>query len=665
MRRVRRLLAALLPVLALALLLAGPAPAQKGFGQADQGFGAAAFGEEDPLTARLAGPAAAVPAGGVATATVTLRVEPPWHLYAHDFEGTGVPVNLSLAAGEGLALERADYPPASVVRVEPLTGETLRLLEGTTTITAHLRVDAARAPGPASATLRLDYQTCTDERCLIPTGQDLALAFEVRAAGPDDDLALPPAPPVAGAAPAGPARADGADSAGALQRDFDRALAGGELGEFLWLCIALAFVSLLTPCVFPMIPITVSFFAKRGGDGGGARYALAYGAGIVLTYTGFGVGMAAALGASSLQSVATNPWVNLAIGALFVFFGLSLMGFYDLRPPAFLARRAEAGVDASRGGYLPVLLMGFVFTVTAFTCTAPIVGTLLAALTAGGSLPLIVLGMFVYSLAFALPFVLLAAFPGMLSRLPGAGGWMITVKAVMGFLELVAALKFLSAADLVWNLELLPRPTLLLLATLLVAGMALYLFGAFRLPHDVGGAPRRLSGRTVVAALALLLALYLSRGLTGRGLDSWTESFLPPASYAGAGGAHAETIAWTDDLPAAKAAARAAGRPLFLDFTGVTCQNCRKVEKSIFEKDAFAAAVAAKAVPVRLYTDRLAPAEVKDKDAANRRLMEQLGSVTLPLYVLMDADGRVLRSMGYEPALTVQDFVDFLEVPRP
>lgn len=644
--------------LAVACVLPGAAAAQEG-GFGGKGFGAGVV-QEDPLTVTAAGPAQAVPAGGVAEVTVRLAVERPWHLYAHDFKGTGVPVALALDEAPGLTLEAVTYPPASVVRDDPLTGETLRLLEGVTQVTARLRVAAGVAPGPLRATLRLDYQTCTDERCLFPAQAELPVEFQVRAAGPDDVLGAP-----SPAQPAGPAAADGAEAAGSLQRDFDRALAAGDVATFLGLCVALALLSLLTPCVFPMIPITVSFFAKRGGSGGGgARYALAYGAGIVLTYTGFGVGMAAALGASSLQSVATNPWVNLAIGALFVFFGLSLMGFYDLKPPAFLARRAEAGVDAARGGYLPVLLMGFVFTVTAFTCTAPIVGTLLAALTAGGSLPMIVLGMLVYSLAFALPFVLLAMFPGMLSALPGAGGWMITVKAVMGFLELVAALKFLSAADLVWNLELLPRPTLLLLAALLMAVLALYLLGVFRLPHDLGAPARRISGRTLVGLGALLAALYLTRGLTGRDLDSWTESFLPPASYAGAGGVEDERIAWHEDLDAARAAAAAAGKPLFIDFTGVTCQNCRKVEKSIFNQDAFAQAVMERAVPVRLYTDRLAPPEVKAADAANRLLMERLGSVTLPLYVLMDAEGRELRSMGYEPSFEVQDFIDFLEVPR-
>jgi thiol:disulfide interchange protein len=611
----------------------------------------------DPLSARVTAPKEAVPAGGLATLEITLSIDRPWHAYAHDFKGTGTPLDLSLEPEAGLTLESVDWPAPTVVRFDEILKEEQRLLEGVVMLKAHLRVDGSRAPGPAHATLKLKYQTCTDSGCLVPTSAELTASFEVRAAAVGEATAAPSGPSMSPAPPSAQKTS--------LQDDFAQALGRGEVGRFLGLCVTLAFLSLLTPCVFPMIPITVSFFTKRGETSGGrgTSYALAYGAGIVITYTGFGLGLAALLGAGSLQGFATNPWVNLAIGALFVFFGLSLMGLYDLRPPAFLARRAEAGVTQS-GGYAPVLLMGFVFTVTAFTCTAPIVGTLLAALTAGGSLPLIVAGMFVYSVAFALPFVLLALFPSVMSRLPGAGGWMITVKVVMGFVELVAALKFLSAADLVWNLQLLPRPSLLLLATLLMGALALYLFGAFRLPHDVPTPRRALSARTVFACAALLAALYFSRGLGGRTLDSWTESFLPPTGYGGATGATPELIAWGNDLAAGKTAAKAQGKLVFLDFTGVTCTNCRKVEKTIFVDRRFADALASKAVPVRLYTDRQSPDEVKAGDEANRRLMEQLGSVTLPRYVLMSPEGVALRSMGYDPSSGVQAFIDFLEVPH-
>jgi thiol:disulfide interchange protein DsbD len=436
------------------------------------------------------------------------------------------------------------------------------------------------------------------------------------------------------------------------------------VGSFLWLAVLLAFVSLLTPCVFPMIPITVSFFTKRGSEEGraqGVKYALAYGAGIVATYTGFGIGMALLLGPTSLQSFAAHPWTNLAIGALFVFFGLSLMGFYDLKPPAFLARRAEAGMagGGGRSGYLPVIVMGFIFTVTAFTCTAPIVGSLLPLLFKGGSPWLIVTGMLAYATAFALPFVLLAMFPGLVGRLPGAGAWMITIKVVLGFIELIAALKFFSNTDLTLGLQLMPRPVMLMLTLFITAALALYLFGTFSLPHDVPGKRSVLSFRTLFAVGAVLLCLYLARGLMGRDLDAWTESYLPPAGYGmpGNSAAAADAVPWLEDYEAARQASSVTGRNLFIDFTGVTCVNCRIVEKSVFSKPGFAELMK-KVIPAKLYTDR--KGEHTAGDTANQKLAERLGSVTLPLYVLMAPDGRVLRHMGYTAGLSVADFARFV-----
>jgi thiol:disulfide interchange protein DsbD len=210
----------------------------------------------------------------------------------------------------------------------------------------------------------------------------------------------------------------------------------------------------------------------------------------------------------------------------------------------------------------------------------------------------------------------------------------------------------------------MPRPTMLLLTVLLIAALALYLAGTYRLPHDMPGQRRAVSFRTLAAVGAVLAVLYLSRGLTGRELDAWTEAYLPPHGYGRpAGEAPAERIAWVEDLQAARAAGAATGRNLFLDFTGVTCVNCRIVEKSIFSQERFGQATEA-VVPVRLYTDRRS-SEHAAGDETNRRLMERLGSVTLPLYVLMAPDGTVLRRMGYSPDFTVDDFVRFLEDPLP
>ena len=643
----------------------------------------AAQGKGDPVHVQATGPAEPVPAGSTFAVTLQVTVDMGWHVYAHDGAGSGIPVAVTSEGGDGITWQSAEYPAASRTVFEPILDETYKVLEGSFAIRAFFRAEPSRAPGPAHATGRLDYQACTDRSCLNAAAQSFDVAITVAAAGPGAPATVPAASAGAGTgSSASPGAAtntgSGTDTAGTpspvtpapattLESDFARALAAGDVGGVIWLSVVLAFISLLTPCVFPMIPITVSFFTKRGteeGRGQGTKYALAYGLGIVATYTGFGIGMALLLGASSLQSFAANPVTNVAIGALFVFFGLSLMGFYDLRPPAFLARRAESGVAAGARGYVPVIAMGFVFTVTAFTCTAPIIGSLLAKITSSGSPGLIVIGMLSYSAAFALPFVLLAMFPGMVGRLPGAGGWMITLKAALGFIELIAALKFFSNADLAWDLQLLSRPVVLMLGALLSAALALYLFGTYRLPHDVPGRRRALSLRTLAALVTVLFCLYLASGVPGRELDAWTDAYLPRSDYAagpapgGRSAAGIDGVNWVEDFESARARADSERRNLFIDFTGITCVNCRIVEKSVFGRPDFPPLME-RVVPTRLFTDRKGSRAAGD--TANQRLMESLGSVTLPLYVLMSPDGEVLKSMGYRPGLSVADFATFVE----
>jgi len=621
----------------------------------------AAQGKSNPVHVKAHGPAEAVPAGDAFVVTLEVVLDFGWHVYAHDNEPPYIPVSAEGVSADGIVFVSAEYPAKSRTVLVPELDESYKALDGSFEVRVLFRVEPARVPGEARAKGTISYQACTDSSCLNPASTDFDVAVTVGAPSAGGGGA-----PVGSAAtPTGTGEAP----ATTLENDFATALAAGDVAGVIWLSVVLALLSLLTPCVFPMIPITVSFFTKRGGEEGhaqGSKYALAYGLGIVGTYTGFGVGMALLLGASSLQSFAAHPVTNLAIGALFVFFGLSLMGFYDLKPPAFLARRAESGMAAGARGYLPVFAMGFVFTVTAFTCTAPIIGSLLAKITSSGSPGLIVIGMLAYSTAFALPFVLLAMFPGMVGKLPGAGGWMITLKATLGFIELIAALKFFSNADLSWDLQLMSRPVVLMLAVLLAAALALYLLGTYRLPHDASDRRRALSLRTLFALLAVLLCLYLARGLPGRSLDDWTESYLPPSNYAaGVGGGHGtaaagDGVAWVEDYQTALARAVAEKRNLFIDFTGLTCVNCRKVEKSVFEKPDFPPIMSG-VVPTKLITDRKGPHAAGD--AANQKLMESLGSVTLPLYVLMSPEGKVLRSMGYRPGLSVDDFAAFVETP--
>ena len=634
-------------VSAAALLLAGITSAQDG----------PPATAPDPVHVTAEGPKEAVPAGGRFDVVLKVEVDAPYHIYAHD-SPSGLPTKVEATpaegdAGAGLRFVELVQPEASArEKYDPVLEETLKTLEGAFEIRATFEVAAGAQPGAREVAATITYMACDARGCLFPVDRSFSVPVSVGAASPGGTAAAPP-----GAAPAG--------ESGSLEGRIGHALRQGDVGGLLWLSLVFGFVSLLTPCVFPMIPITVSFFSKRASEAGGrsARFALAYGLGIMATYTGFGMAMAALLGASSLQSLATNPWANLVIAGLFVFFGLSLMGFYDLRPPAFLVRRAEGG-GAPKPGYAPVVVMGFIFTITAFTCTAPIVGSLLAALASGGSPVLIALGMLVYSAAFALPFVLLAAFPGMVQALPGAGGWMVTLKAVLGFVELVAALKFFSNADLVWDLQLLTRPAMLAVTLLLVGALALYLFGAFRLPHDAGSRRKGFSVRLLVALAVLLAFLYLARGLSGRELDSWTEAYLPPHGYGeDRAGRAAEPIAWIDDYEAGLRQAAERGVPVFIDFTGITCVNCRIVEKTIFVDPRFIEA-SKKLVMIRAYTDRRS-AEFLEHDLANQKRMATFGSVTLPLYVLLGPDGTLRDTRSFQAGQTVDDFLRFLETPAP
>jgi len=653
-------------------------------------------------------PDGSVEIGAAFDVVVGVRVDPPYHVYTHDSPGESVTrTELRGTGDDGVRFVRASYPEGGELLEFPTLGETYEVVDGSLEYVARFAVAEDRAPGPATVAVELLYMACDDATCLPPQQPRFEVPVTIAARGTADAVVRgddATAGAGAGAARDGPmaagddatagevsagaagAQADDAVSAGAdevadtealpsdavlprtdtVEDRLGAALGSGNTAAFLWVAVLFGFVSLLTPCVFPMVPVTVAFFSKRAeaSRGQAIRYALAYGLGIIATYTGFGIGMALLFGASSVQDFATNPWVNLGIGALFVFFALSLLGFYDLRPPAFLQRRAEAGRVGGQG-YMPVFVMGFVFTITAFTCTAPIVGSLLPLLTKAESPTLIVAGMLAFSSAFALPFVLLAMFPRLVGSLPAAGGWMVTVKVVLGFAELVAALKFFSNTDLVWNLQWLVRPAMIVATLFVLGALALYLLGTYSLPHDLPGRRRVLSARTLLGLLVVAASLYLARGLQGRDLHPWVEAYLPPAEYGAPDGAHAgqDPLAerWArfeDDYEGALAEARRVGKPLFVDFTGITCINCRLVEKAVFKDPRFVEA-AEDVVLAKLYTDRLSPPERRERSRANQRLMrERFGTVTLPFYVLVDGEGNELGRLSYTE--DVDRFVELL-----
>ncbi|NNE66963.1 MAG: DUF255 domain-containing protein [Pyrinomonadaceae bacterium] len=442
--------------------------------------------------------------------------------------------------------------------------------------------------------------------------------------------------------------------------------------SFLWLAITLGALSLLTPCVFPMIPITVSYFTKNaaGSRAKSMRLAFVYSAGIILTFTLLGMLLAIFVGAAGINLFAANPWVNIAIAGIFLFFAFNLFGFYEITIPSGVLNKLDQITRTKEGqgsAYIGALLMGLTFTVTSFTCTSPFVGTILVSTSQGDwQMPLI--GMFAFSTVFALPFFVLALAPQLVSQLPKSGGWLNSVKVVMGFLEVAAALKFLSNVDLVWTTSfatsagavnygtIFSREVVLGLWVVIALLIGAYILGLFKFKFD---SPIKKIGplRVLIAVGALLLSVYLGSGILGRKLGE-LESFLPPKNvdsrFNVLGDKDAELDWIKNDLQAALDKARLENKKVFVDFTGYTCTNCRWMEANMFPVPEVRAEMD-KYVLVSLYTDG-------DGEIYYRQQQYQektFGTVALPFYAILDGNGKPLKTF---PGLTRDsgEFVDFL-----
>ncbi|MBV8832852.1 MAG: thioredoxin family protein [Acidobacteriaceae bacterium] len=433
---------------------------------------------------------------------------------------------------------------------------------------------------------------------------------------------------------------------------------------FIWLAMGMGALSLLTPCVFPMIPITVSYFTKHAAQSRAqaTRNALLYSVGIILTFTALGLALALIFGAGGVNQLAANPWVNLLITAIFIGFALSLFGAYLIQVPPGLLEKLHLATGKNDAGYVGTILMGLTFTLTSFTCTAPFVGTLLVMASQGNwRWPL--LGMLAFSTVFAIPFFVFALAPQLLSQLPKSGGWLNSVKVVMGFLEIAAAMKFLSNADLIWGWGIFTRQVVLAVWVAIGVLTVLYLLGKFRMSHD--SPLESVSAIRAICAIGFLAtSVWLTTGLFGHSLGE-VESFLPPppestattstASAAAPAGTTSGELTWIlNDYNAAVVQAKAQNKPIFIDFTGYTCTNCRWMEANIFPKPEVRARLD-KFIRVRLYTD--GDGEIYDKQQQMEK--DRFGTVALPLYAIMSpADSPVATF----PGLTrkVDEFTGFL-----
>jgi thiol:disulfide interchange protein DsbD len=530
-------------------------------------------------------------------------------------------------------------------------------------------------------TAEVEFMVCDDERCLPP--DYVSLVFKVPASAEpemvdESKLNAPTDQKPATTEAQEPTTAEGQEPTGQPANDpapgeaQEPTQAEGQEAEAvnLWALFGAGmlggFFALIMPCIFPMIPLTVSFFLKQSkSKADGVRKAILYGVSINVIYVVLGLLVTVVFGSDALNAMATNPWFNLAFFALFVVFAISFFGAFEITLPSSWVNKADD--QSQRGGLLGIFFMAFTLALVSFSCTGPLIGQLLVATAVSGELLGPAIGMFGFSFALSLPFVLFAAFPGWLKGLPKSGGWLNTVKVTLGFLELAFALKFLSTADMVWQMHWVERELFLALWVGIAFATALYLFGVFRMPHDDEPKGGLGVGRMLTGVVFLVTGFYLLPGIWGAPVKL-VAGFPPPSFYSenpngfGSGSAPSGeqklsedahcplNLPCFNDLEEARAYAKEVGKPLLLDFTGWGCVNCRKMEEEVWSRPEVRQRLAEDVVLVSLYVDErtpLAESEQRVSETTGKKIKtigqkwgdlqaQYFNANAQPYYVLMD-----------------------------
>ena len=547
----------------------------------------------------------------------------------------------------------------------------------------------------------LEYGACNDEMCMPPTQVNAHFsgkspAIDGKAAADEksaDDVAETLK---AGGLDSSMVKASAvdsvavADSAAAPQLDnaevqklwtpvikelakFDKPVSNSLLYIFLAGLVG-GFLALFTPCVWPIIPMTVSFFLKRNKDRKKAiREAITYGVSIVVIYVALGLIVSLLFGASALNALSTNAIFNILFCLLLVVFAASFFGAFEITLPSSWSNKIDQKSDET-SGVLSIFLMAFTLSLVSFSCTGPIIGFLLVAVASEGSIVAPTIGMLGFAVALAIPFALFAMFPTLLKSAPKSGGWMNVLKVVLGFIELAFALKFLSVADLAYGWHILDRETFLALWIAIFSLLGLYLLGIFNFPHDDEN--RRTNVPQFFLALgSLAFAFYMIPGLWGAPLKA-VSAFAPPMNTQDFNLYKNEVHPRFKDFEAGMAAARLEGKPVMIDFTGFGCVNCRKMEAAVWTDAKVADMLNNKYVLISLYVDDKTPLPeqiiVTDTDGTQRTLRtvgdkwsylqrHKFGSNTQPMYILLDNEGKPLTgSRSYDE--DINEYMDFLKV---
>ena len=456
----------------------------------------------------------------------------------------------------------------------------------------------------------------------------------------------------------------------ALEEDKD------EESRSIWYIFIAGFIggliALMTPCVWPMIPMTVSFFLKQNKERAKAiRSGIIYGLSIIVIYLALGIAVTAIFGASALNELATSALFNIIFFLLLVLFAFSFMGGFELTLPSKWTNSVDSKVD-STSGYLSIFFMAFTLVLVSFSCTGPIIGTLLVEAAATSNFISPAVGMGAFALALALPFTLFAIFPSWLKSMPKSGGWLNTVKVVLGFLELALSLKFLSVADLAYGWRILDREVFLSLWIVIFALLAIYLWGKIRFPHDDKVEKVGIT-RFMLGVISMAFAVYMLPGLWGAPLKS-TSAFAPPLTTQDFSLYDGEVHAKTMDFDEAIRMGKAAGKPVLVDFSGYGCVNCRKMEAAVWTDPEVKNMIDDKFILVTLMVDDKQPlpqpVKVKETDGTERTLRtvgdkwsylqrSKFGANAQPYYVVLDANAKPV-SPSYAFDENVGKYKDFL-----
>ena len=635
--------------------------------------------------------------GDEAQIEFSAKIDNGWHVYSTGLGNDG-PISATFNASKMDGVKTVGgltHKGKEISQFDNMFGMKLRYFEGNVTFIQKIKFTKPEY----SINCYLEYGACNDETCMPPTSVDFkksgkapavakdaatapekeaATAPEKEATAPSEEEATISGDSVAAAINV--AAPDSAATPASLWQPVISELKAYEAAPtdssllYIFLAgFAGGFLALLTPCVWPIIPMTVSFFLKRNKERSKAiREAVTYGISIVVIYVVLGLVVTLLFGASALNALSTNAVFNIFFCLLLVVFAASFFGAFEITLPSSWSNKIDAKSE-NTSGMLSIFLMAFTLTLVSFSCTGPIIGFLLVAVSTQGSILAPTIGMLGFAIALAIPFTLFAMFPSLLKSAPKSGGWMNVVKVVLGFIELAFALKFLSVADLAYGWHILDRETFLSLWIVIFGLLGIYLLGWLKFPHDDEG-NRTNVPQFFLAMISLAFAIYMIPGLWGAPLKA-ISAFAPPMNTQDFNLYKASVEAKYHDYEAGMAAAKAEGKPVMIDFTGFGCVNCRKMEAAVWTDPKVADMLNGKYVLISLYVDDKTPlAEpmtvtengqqrtlrtVGDKWSYLQRV--KFGANTQPFYVLIDNDGKPLAgSRSYDEDINA--YIDYLQM---